>query len=161
MSQEKGFSLIELLIVIAIILIIAAIAIPRLLHSRMAANEAAAVSGIRAITTAENTYNATYPTLGYACSLPTLGPPASGQSASSTAADLLDSVISISRTKTGYTFNLSNCTGTPVSNYNSTAVPVSVGGTGQRAFCSTASGVIQYAEDGVAADCISGNNVLK
>jgi len=160
MSREKGFSLIELLIVVAIILIIAAIAIPNLLRSRMAANEASAVSGIRAISTAENSYNSVYPAVGYACTLSNLGPPASGQ-ASSTAADLLDPVIS-NGTKSGYSFSLINCTGSsPASFYNSTAVPITVGGTGQRAFCSNPSGIIQYAQDGVAADCIAGTAVLQ
>jgi len=159
-ANQKGFSLIELLIVVAIILIIAAIAIPNLIRSRMAANEASAVSGLRAITTAENAYNAAYPTVGYTCTLANLGPPASGQPASSTGADILDGVISAG-TKAGYTFTLSNCVGTPAANYSSTAVPITVGGTGQRAFCSTSSGIIQYAQDGIAADCIAGNSVLQ
>jgi len=160
MVREKGFSLIELLIVVAIILIIAAIAIPNLLRSRIAANEASAVSGIRAITTAEHAYSAAYPDIGFTCSLTSLGPPASGTSPSSTGSDILDPVISAGL-KSGYTFALSNCTGTPYSNYQSTAVPVTVGGSGQRAFCSDASGIIQYAPDGVAADCISGKMVLQ
>ena len=160
MAREKGFSLIELLIVVAIILIIAAIAIPNLLRSRMAANEASAVSGIRAITTAEHAYSATYPDVGYACTLAALGPPPTGQSASSTASDILDPVISAG-TKSGYTYALSNCTGTPFSNYQSTAVPITVGGSGQRAFCSDSSGIIQYAIDGTAASCIANKAVLQ
>ena len=160
MVREKGFSLIELLIVVAIILIIAAIAIPNLLRSRIAANEASAVSGIRAITTAENAYNATYPSVGYSCSLSSLGPPSSGQPPSSTGADILDPVIS-GGLKSGYSFALNNCSGSPVSTYQSTAVPLTVGGSGQRAFCSDSSGIIQYSIDGVAADCISGKLVLQ
>src|SRR5205807_7008719 len=72
-SSDLGFSLIELLIVVAIILIIAAIAIPNLLRARIAANEASAVSAIRTINTAEVTYATGFPTTGYAAALANLG----------------------------------------------------------------------------------------
>lgn len=73
MPNQKGFSLIELLIAVAIILIIAAIAIPNLLQARIAANEASAVGSIRSIKTAEYAYFSTYPTVGYANTLVELG----------------------------------------------------------------------------------------
>src|SRR4029077_12653036 len=69
MRKTKGFSLIELLIVVAIILIIAAIAVPSFLRSRMAANESAAVASLRTLNTAQISYNSAYPTVGFASAL--------------------------------------------------------------------------------------------
>jgi type IV pilus assembly protein PilA len=160
-KNQRGFSLIELLIVVAIILIIAAIAIPNLLRSRMAANEASAVSAIRAITTAEHAYFQAYPAIGFTCTISNLGPPAAGQPYTDTSAGILDAVVS-SGAKAGYSFSLSACSGTPVvSSYTSVATPIVVGGTGQRAFCSDASGVIRYSSDGSPATCIANNAVLQ
>ena len=92
MRRAQGFSLIELLIVVAVLLIIAAIAIPSLLRSRMAANEASAVASLRSIATANATYSTIY-AVGYAGDLNYLGAPAVPP-ADATHADLLDSAIS-------------------------------------------------------------------
>jgi len=100
--DSRGFSLIELLIVVAIILIIAAIAIPNLLRSRIAANQASAIGSMRIINTAEVTYYSSFGQ-GYSTTLVKLGPPASGAPTDATAAGLIDSVLA-SGVKSGYTF---------------------------------------------------------
>jgi prepilin-type N-terminal cleavage/methylation domain-containing protein len=152
MRNSKGFSLIELLIVVAIILIIAAIAIPNLLRSRIAANEASAVGSLRTINTAEVTYASTYPTFGYAGALMYLGP---GSGATCTAnqntACLLDSVLGCPTAsdgqacpKSGYNFIVNVTAWTaPVTYYFSNANPIS-SNTGTRYFFSDASGVLRY-----------------
>ncbi len=140
MRKQKGFSLIELLIVVAIILIIAAIAIPNLLRSRIAANEASAVGSIRTINTAEIMYSSSYPNVGYG-SLNVLG----GAGGSATGAGLLDSVLA-SCVKSGYVFAV--VTGGASGSGASTTYTVNGdpqnSQTGQRHFFSDASGVIRY-----------------
>ena len=152
---EGGFSLIELLIVVAIILVIAAIAIPNLIRSRMAANEASAVSSIRTINTAQVTYASTWG-IGYAALLSNLGG-AAGCTASSTTACLIDPVLSAG-TKSGYTFAAvgNNTVGGAVQGFEINATPVSSGTTGTRAFCSDQSGVIRYNTSGTAITTAQG-----
>jgi prepilin-type N-terminal cleavage/methylation domain-containing protein len=139
-KQQKGFSLIELLIVVAIILIIAAIAIPNLLRSKMAANEASAVGSVRTINTACVSYSTTYG--GYPVALSNLGP---ATTATSGTADLVDSVLS-SGTKSGYSFVYATGSVDASGNvlaYTITANPVTRGTTGQRGFFSDQTGVIR------------------
>jgi len=146
-NKQKGFSLIELLIVVAIILIIAAIAIPNLLRSKMAANEASAVGSMRTLNTAAVTYSTTYG--GYPGSIAKLGP---ASPATSTSADLVDSVLS-GGTKSGYSFSWSAATADASGNIQSYCIyssPVTLGTTGQRYFYTDQSGVIRANPGGVA-----------
>ncbi|MGE5112646.1 MAG: prepilin-type N-terminal cleavage/methylation domain-containing protein [Acidobacteriaceae bacterium] len=146
--RQRGFSLIELLIVVAIILIIAAIAIPNLLRARIRANEASAVSSVRTVNTAQVTYASTYPTEGYASDLATLGAPTGGGQVDSSHAGLLDWVLGCATQpcpKSGYLFSIDIGTSTPpISEYKVTAVPKQVGATGERGFCSNNMNPIQY-----------------
>jgi type IV pilus assembly protein PilA len=143
MQKQKGFSLIELLIVVAIILIIAAIAIPNLLRARIAANEASAVASIRTINTAEISYNSAYPTVGFAAGLVNLGPGGVGTSCpippTSTASCLIDGQLA-SGTKSGYKFIAPGTAGT----YVAVASPTTANQTGNRSFCSVTDAVVRY-----------------
>ncbi len=142
-NKQKGFSLIELLIVVAIILIIAAIAIPNLLRSKMAANEASAVGSLRSINTAAVTFSTQCG--GYPPSLAAMGPPF----VACTTADLIDGVLSAG-SKSGYNFVYTPAGGPPATTYTLTATPVTVGTTGQRYFFTDQSGVIRASNVGAA-----------
>jgi prepilin-type N-terminal cleavage/methylation domain-containing protein len=137
--SERGFSLLELLIVVAIILVISAIAVPSYLHSKIAANESSAVYSIRTINTAQVTYATTYPTVGYASTLNALAAPTSGQTSSANAG-VLDSIlgcVNMPCEKSGYNFLLTGVSGSPVDDYTIQGTPVMVGTTGYRGFCSS------------------------
>ena len=148
MRKQKGFSLIELLIVVAIILIIAAIAIPNLLRARMAANESSAVASVRTINTGMVTYNSTYPTVGYATALTNLGGVAPC-TPSSTTACLIDSVLGAG-VKSGYNFAAVGAGGPPQVQYYARAVPITLNQTGIRSFCAFEDAVVRVQPTGAA-----------
>ena len=142
-NEQKGFSLIELLIVVAIILIIAAIAIPNLMRSKMAANEASAVASLRTLNTSVVAYSTTYAT--DPPTLTALGPSATP---SSTAADLVDSLLGVDPAqKSGYTITYTAVAATPITQYTILAATQSTS-TGQRQFFTDQSGVIRQTTDG-------------
>jgi type IV pilus assembly protein PilA len=138
MRRQRGFSLIELLIVVAIILALAAMAIPNLLRSKMSANEASAVSSLHAIANAETTYQVTYPHIGFADELTKLAYPAGGGPIDSNHAGIIDWVLGCSAQpcpKAGYQFAIGSTFGTPISAFTANATPLLQGQTGRRGFC--------------------------
>ena len=155
-SKDKGFSLIELLIVVAIILIIAAIAIPNLLRSKMAANEASAVASLRTYNTAIVSYQTTYGT-DPSTNMAQLGPSATPSSA---AADLVDSLLGAAApNKSGYVFTYTptapSGSATSVTQYTLVAAPQSYNVTGQRNFFTDQSGVIRQSTSSTQANVSS------
>jgi type IV pilus assembly protein PilA len=160
MKKQNGFSLIELLIVVAIILIIAAIAIPNLMRSKMAANEASAISSLRTINTAEVTYATVYPSVGYSNDMPSLGGTpavcsAPGGATSATAC-IVDNVLvnatTLATAKSGYFYTYGGLVAVGGVNtaYTVTASPTIVGTAGQRYFFTDQSGVLRYGLTGPA-----------
>lgn len=153
--QKNGFSLIELLIVVAIILIIAAIAIPALTRARVAADESSAVGSTRSINTAEISYNAAYPGLGFTTALSNLGSPVGACTPSTTSGCFIDSILT-SGTKSGYTFAMATgscAAGTPQNCYSVTASPQFASYTGARFFCSFEDGVVRYSTASLSNPC--------
>ena len=167
-GAQGGFSLIELLIVVAIILIIAAIAIPNLLRARMAANQSSAVSNIRTITSAAIVYSSTYQN-GLPPSLVTLG--GLGVADCNGAILLDDTLTTPPYHKSGYVFDYQPqgasipnppvaCANPGFNEYLATAVPVSFGQTGQESYCSDEPGVIRFDGSGVKAGSVAACQAL-
>jgi len=154
--HSNGFTLMELLIVIAIILVLMLMAIPTIGSLKKSANRTSAIQSIRAIQQAEMQYESTYPANGYACTLAALGGDPAAGAASPAAAQILQGDIT-SGYKSGYIFTISNCTkvtinGTDrITGYTVNAVPQTVGKSGDSGYCSDQFGSIKY-------DPAGGNN---
>ncbi|HLZ40333.1 MAG TPA: prepilin-type N-terminal cleavage/methylation domain-containing protein [Candidatus Sulfotelmatobacter sp.] len=149
MRSTRGFSLIELLIVVAIILVIAAIAIPSLLQAKIAANEASAAASLNAIKSAEVTYYTAYPTIGYAADIKSLGG-AAPCAPSSTSACLIDSLLSSSipgsTGKSGYVYlatGIMTAGATINTAFVGAAAPMTVHSSGNHDFCTTNDGILR------------------
>lgn len=157
MRKQNGFSLIELLIVVSVLLIIAAIAVPNFLRSRLRANEASTVASLRVINTAAVTFSITYPDLGYPAQLTTLGG-ANPCSVSSTQACLIDDLLAQGG-KAGYTFVWTGDGAVPSVTFMVTATPQVVGGSGQLMYCTDQTSVIHY--DPTGSGCTGASQVLQ
>lgn len=119
----------------------------------IAANESAAIAGLRTLNTAEITYAASFPGHGFTCTLSDLGGMGSGSGVTEHQAMLIDPRMASGK-KNGYIFALSGCDGTPASRYSVTAAPADPS-SGIRAFCSDESAVIRFSPDGKANSCVS------
>ncbi len=154
--RQRGFTLMELLIVMSIMIILMLIAIPNFISMKAAADETSAMQSLRAIYQAQIQYQTNFPANGFACQLSQLGGNPSSGPPSPTAAQVLQGDLA-SGQKSGYTFAIVNCTKVTVNNqdqytsYEATAVPQAIGKTGRRGFCIDPAGEIK-------ADLTGGTN---
>jgi type IV pilus assembly protein PilA len=155
--SEAGFTLMELLIVVSIIVVIMLIAIPEAGKIKRHANEVSAQASLQALMSAESMYQSTYPTAGYACTIQALaGDPGAGQS-SAQAAGIINGQLATG-VKDGYMFNITNCTKVTANNseritgYTLTAVPATIGRSGDRGFC------LESSDGSMKADPAGGTN---
>jgi type IV pilus assembly protein PilA len=148
-AVSNGFTLMELLIVIAIILILMLMAIPTIGSLKKKANETSAINSIKVISSSQTQYESTFPTTGYACTLQALGGDPAAGAPSSTSAQILQQDLA-SGIKSGYIFSIGNCTKVStggqdrITGYTLTAVPETVGKTGDRGFCTDQFGEIKF-----------------
>lgn len=139
-TAEAGFTLVELLIVMSVILILMTLAIPQMQKVIKRGNETSAVQSLHTLNSMEGQYNSSFPTHGFACSLAELGGKAGSGPPTPEAAQLISEDLA-SGNKAGYTFAITNCTKVTVNNqdqvtsYEITAVPNTVGKTGDRGYC--------------------------
>jgi type IV pilus assembly protein PilA len=147
LKTQSGFTLMELLIVMSIMIILMLIAIPNFISMRAQADETSAMQSLRAIYQAEIQYQINFPANGFACSLAALGGNPQSGPPSPQAAQVLQGDLATGQ-KSGYTFNIVNCNKVTVNNqdlytsYEATAVPQSIGKSGHRGFCIDARGTI-------------------
>lgn len=145
---EAGFTLMELLIVMSVILILMAVAIPNYMNARSQANESAAMQELRTLNSSEIQYETNYPGNGFSCNLAQLGGDPKTGPPSPQAAQLIPNDLAAGY-KSGYIFAITNCTKVPVNNqdvytsFELTAVPQAVGKTGHRGFCMDQTGEIK------------------
>lgn len=143
-SKHAGFSLVEALVVVMVILIIAAIAIPNLIHGKMRANEAAAVASVKTIHTAETLYFNTYPEVGYSPSLVNLGSHGTTcEKPTSTSACIIMDESLTSGLKNGYVFDIVGDGNKPTTGYTVNASPESTV-SGRCTVSSTQSGEVHF-----------------
>ena len=149
-NQDHGFTLVELLIVMSVMLILMVLIIPNAMKMIRSANQTSAIQTVRAIGGAEVQYSSAYPASGFSCTLAALGGAPGSAPPTAQSAQVLDPTLASTANKSGYTFAISNCTKVTVNNqdmftgYQVTAVPNKVGNTGDRGYCMDENQIIKF-----------------